>query len=122
MIGLTIDDGPMPTSRMPGCSRFTRPGKQRDGLDEETTNWRAVCGKTARTVRRAGSAKADPDPYHGHRIELEGDTVVASALHNFSLKLWVPAFAGTTPNVKHRARVPHRTGPSFKQQTHLRIL
>ena len=41
-----------------------QPGKLRDSLDEETTNWRAVCGKTARTVRRAGSAKADPDPYH----------------------------------------------------------
>ena len=31
--------------------------------DVETLDWRAVCGKTARTVRRAGSAKADPDPY-----------------------------------------------------------
>jgi hypothetical protein len=39
-------------------------GKQRDSLDEETTNWRAVCGKTARAVRRAGSVKADLDPYH----------------------------------------------------------
>src|SRR5262249_34833492 len=48
---------------MSGCSRFTPPGNQRDSLDEETTDWRAVCGKTARTVRRAGSAKADPDPY-----------------------------------------------------------
>jgi hypothetical protein len=27
------------------------------------TNWRAVCGKTARTVRRAGTAQAVPDPY-----------------------------------------------------------
>ncbi len=53
----------MPSSRMSGRSRFTRPGTQRDSLDEETTNWRAVCGKTARTVRRAGSAIADPDPY-----------------------------------------------------------
>ena len=51
-------------SPMPGCSHFTRPGRPRDSLDEETTDWRAVCGKTARTVRRAGSAKADPDPYH----------------------------------------------------------
>jgi len=59
----TINAGPMPTSRMPGCSRFTPPGKQRDSLDEEPTNRRAVCGKTARTVRRAGSAPADPDPY-----------------------------------------------------------
>ena len=34
-------------------------------LDEETTDWRAVCGTTARTVRREGSAKADPYPYQG---------------------------------------------------------
>ena len=27
-------------------------------IDEETTDWRAVCGRTARTVRRAGTAKA----------------------------------------------------------------
>src|SRR5260221_14632724 len=30
------------------------PGARRDTPDEETTDWRAVCGKTARTVRRAG--------------------------------------------------------------------
>ena len=47
----------------PGCSRFTRPGYRRDSLDEETTDWRAVCEKTACTVRREGSAKADPYPY-----------------------------------------------------------
>src|SRR3982074_1578302 len=64
MIEPTINDGPMPTSRMPGCSRFTWPGNQRDSLDEETTDWRAVCEKTARTVRRAGLVQADPDPYH----------------------------------------------------------
>src|SRR5467141_3150836 len=64
MIGPTINDGPMPTSQMPGCSRFTWPGNQRDSHDEETTDWRAVCEKTARTVRRAGSVQADPDPYH----------------------------------------------------------
>ena len=31
--------------------------------DEETTDWRAVCGKTASTVRRAGTVKAVSDPY-----------------------------------------------------------
>src|SRR5687768_10221826 len=69
----------MPTSRMPGCSRFTWPGKQRDSLDEETTDWRAVCGKTARTVRRAGSAKADPDPYHAI-YQKRGEMAWVSAL------------------------------------------
>ena len=43
-----------------------RPGPLRDSLDEETTDWRAVCGKTARTVRRAGRAKTLPDPYPVH--------------------------------------------------------
>ena len=38
-------------------------GKERDTPDEETTDWRAVCGRTARTVRRAGTAKAVSDPY-----------------------------------------------------------
>ena len=58
-----IPDGPTPSSRMPGCSPFIRPGKPRDIPDEETTDWRAVCGKTARAVRRAGRATALPDPY-----------------------------------------------------------
>jgi hypothetical protein len=30
--------------------------------DVETTDWRAVCGRTARTVRRAGRAKPFPTP------------------------------------------------------------
>ena len=58
-----INAGQMPSSRMPDCSHFTQPGNQRDSPDEETTDWRAVCGKTARTVRREGSARADPYPY-----------------------------------------------------------
>ena len=50
----TINAGQMPSSRKPGCSRFTRPSYRRDSLDEETTDWRAVCEKTACTVRREG--------------------------------------------------------------------
>jgi hypothetical protein len=30
--------------------------------DEETTDWRAVCGRTARTVRRAGRGDPSPTP------------------------------------------------------------
>jgi hypothetical protein len=30
---------------------------QRDAPDEETNDWRAVCGRTARTVRREGRRK-----------------------------------------------------------------
>src|SRR5712671_6661313 len=32
--------------------------------DEETTDWRAVCEKTARAVRRAGRVKTLSDPYN----------------------------------------------------------
>ncbi|MEX1330647.1 MAG: hypothetical protein AB1Z29_27935, partial [Desulfobacterales bacterium] len=38
--------------------------------DVETTFWRAVCGRTARTVRRAGRVKALPDPYRGIDVML----------------------------------------------------
>src|SRR5712672_2550934 len=35
----------------------------RNTPDEETTDWRAVCEKTARAVRRAGRVKTLSDPY-----------------------------------------------------------
>jgi len=35
----------------------------RETPDEDTTDWRAVCGRTACPVRRAGRALALPDPY-----------------------------------------------------------
>ena len=35
---------------------------KRDTPDEETNDWRAVRGRTARTVRRAGRAPTFPDP------------------------------------------------------------
>ncbi len=53
--------GPMPSSLLMGCSPFAPPSSRRDTPDEETNNWRAVCGKTARTVRRAGR-QAFPTP------------------------------------------------------------
>ena len=58
----TTCDGPMPSSRIRGCSPSPRPMKPRDTHDEETSDWRAVCGRTARTVRRAGR-RSLPDPY-----------------------------------------------------------
>ena len=61
--------GQMPTSRMPGCSRFTRPGKPRDSLDEETTDWRAVCGKPP--VRFAGRGRRKPIPTPIPRLIME---------------------------------------------------
>ena len=54
--------GPTLSSQRPGCSPFTRPGSKRDAPDEETTDWRAVCGKTARTVRREGRPQTVPTP------------------------------------------------------------
>ena len=39
-----------------------KPMCRRANPDEETTDWRAVCGKTASTVRRAGRARALPTP------------------------------------------------------------
>ena len=53
----TIDAGQTPTSPTSGCSRSKRPDIKRDVPDEETNDWRAVCGRTARTVRREGRRK-----------------------------------------------------------------
>ena len=53
----------MPSSRIKGSSPFRQLLKTRDTPDEETSDWRAVCGKTARTVRRAGRVDTLPDPY-----------------------------------------------------------
>jgi Group II intron, maturase-specific domain len=39
-----------------GYSPSAPPMSKRDTPDEETNDWRAVCGRTARTVRRAGRA------------------------------------------------------------------
>src|SRR5271169_3657930 len=47
----------------PSCSPWARLGGKRDSPDEETIDWRAVCGKTARTVRREGRCKSLPYPY-----------------------------------------------------------
>jgi hypothetical protein len=48
---------PKPLSQGLDCSRKARPGSERDTPDEETNDWRAVCGRTARTVRREGGRK-----------------------------------------------------------------
>src|SRR5271157_1835075 len=86
----TINDGQMPSSRKPGCSRFTRPGYRRDSLDEETTDWRAVCEKTARTVRREGSAKADPYPYINYYGRFSRSALFSLADYvNQKLKSWI---------------------------------
>ena len=50
----TINAGQMHSSRHMGFSPFMKPVCRRANPDEETTDWRAVCGRTACTVRRAG--------------------------------------------------------------------
>src|SRR6266498_1953159 len=62
-----ISAGPINSSRPRDCSLRLQPGSWRANPDEETTDWRAVCGRTARTVRRAGTAKAVSDPYRTRR-------------------------------------------------------
>src|SRR5262249_45209172 len=59
----TISAGRMPSSRHMDCSPCMKPMCRRANPDEETTNRRAVCGRTACTVRRAGRARALSDPY-----------------------------------------------------------
>src|SRR5271165_2348211 len=62
-----ISAGPTRTSRPTDCSPFTQPSRKRNTPDEETTDWRAGCGRTARTVRRAGRAKPFPTPIEEER-------------------------------------------------------
>src|SRR5215510_6951110 len=60
---LIIAGGLMPSSLSVGFSPCMKPMSWRANPDEETTDWRAVCGRTACTVRRAGRVSAFPDPY-----------------------------------------------------------
>ena len=54
-LGNGVKEGKMVkhSSQSVGFSLCMKPGLLRVNPDEETTNWRAVCGRTARTVRRA---------------------------------------------------------------------
>ena len=53
------------------CSHYPRFDTERDVPDVETNDWRAVCGKTARTVRREGGESL-PYPYQGPRYDRQG--------------------------------------------------
>ena len=63
VVEMIISAGQINSSLPRGCSPWLQPGSWRANPDEETTDRRAVCGRTARTVRRAGTAKAVSDPY-----------------------------------------------------------
>src|ERR1700730_12818751 len=58
----TINAGQMRTSQLSDCSHYPQPAIKRDAPDEETDDWRAVCGRTASTVRREGRRRAFPTP------------------------------------------------------------
>ena len=62
-LGVTNYAGQINSSRNEGFSLCTKPIYPRADPDEETTDWRAVCGRTACTVRRAGRTLVLPDPY-----------------------------------------------------------
>ena len=56
--------GQIPTLLHWGYSPLRKLMDWQADLDEETIDWRAVCGKTARTVRREGKVKTFLYPYH----------------------------------------------------------
>ncbi len=60
---MATGSGQMLFSLSVGFSPCIKPTFWRVNPDEETTNWRAVCGRTACTVRRAGRVFTLPDPY-----------------------------------------------------------
>src|SRR5262249_46874308 len=58
-----ISAGRMLSLLLRGFSPFRKLMSGHTNPDEEPTDWRAVCGRTACTVRRAGRARALSDPY-----------------------------------------------------------
>ncbi|MDP2834558.1 MAG: hypothetical protein Q8Q28_14915, partial [Pseudomonadota bacterium] len=59
------DHGRWPNAFFAAAGLFTMVEARRQASQSrrETTNWRAVCGRTARTVRREGRARALSYPY-----------------------------------------------------------
>jgi len=72
-----IGAGRMPSSLHRGFSPFSKPMPRRANPDEETTDWRAVCGRTARTVRREGRRKPSL-PLSGFFSHLNGVATAAA--------------------------------------------
>ena len=56
-LGNGVKEASKASFAIPDCSRGTQSGIARDIPDVETNDWRAVCGKTASTVRREGRRK-----------------------------------------------------------------
>ena len=74
------------------CSHYPRFDAERDVPDVETSNWRAVCGKTASTVRREGRRKPSlplsaPGGCHsGGRVDFHGADDMAELLEHLRQK------------------------------------
>ena len=62
-LSVITGNGQMLSSLNGGFSPCIRPTFWRANPGEETTDWRAVCGRTACTVRRAGRVFTLSDPY-----------------------------------------------------------
>jgi len=67
----------MPSSLSMGFSLYTRPILRRANPERETADWRAVCGRTACTVRRAGRTSVLPDPYLRHNADIMAEKELA---------------------------------------------
>jgi hypothetical protein len=81
--------------------------------DEETTDWRAVCGRTACTVRRAGRPRALPDPYLGNLAATGGCGLMSAPLRQrpsvAAARIGFAPICGSPPDTlaEHVARYPH---------------
>ena len=61
----------MPSSLGMGFSPYMKLMLRRANPERETADWRAVCGRTACTVWRAGRTSVLPDPYLRHTPDAE---------------------------------------------------
>jgi hypothetical protein len=104
-----------PSSQGLDCSRKARPGQQRDTPDEETNDWRAVCGRTARTVRREGRRKPSL-PLSPNRVgaasDLRRTCTRTSRKPTIGGTAWIP---GTSPGMTESGVQAPALGPVRNQ-------
>lgn len=93
------------------CSRCLNSTARLANPDEETTNWRARCGKTAHRVRREGAVIAVPYSYPGQNCcptsDFRGrqltDQYAANTRANVIRRLW--ALSTHSPNEEAAVRL-----------------
>ena len=87
--GKWSQSGQMPFSLNGDFSPCIRPTFWRANPDEETTDWRAVCGRTARTVRRAGRGDSSrPLSFEYHMFLKISKVLINSRYHPGSSENW----------------------------------